>query len=156
MQAVIIALSIPIGSADRAGTGNTQINGSNGAQRPQLLGNLPGCSSPTTGDIGNYINFSCFQFPALGQLGNEGRNIMRMPVFRNVDFTVFKNQDLWHERVKAQFRVEMFNVLNNTNLAAWMLTIFDANGNIPSNVGKPNAPTTTSSRQIQLGLRLLF
>ena len=142
--------------ADRAGTGNTQINGSNGAQKPALLGHLPGCNSPTTGDIDNYIKVSCFQFPALGQLGNEGRNIMRMPVFRNVDFTVFKNQNIWGERVNAQFRVEMFNVLNNTNLAAWMLTIFDGNGVLGSTIGKPNAPTTSSSRQIQLGLRLLF
>jgi hypothetical protein len=142
--------------ADQAGTGSHQVTQSNGAQRPQLLGNLPGCSSPTTGDIGNYIKLSCFQFPALGQLGNEGRNIMRVLTFRNLDFTVFKNQNLWGEKLKAQFRVEMFNILNNTNLTANMQTIFDGSGKIPSTIGKPLAPTANPARTIQLGLRLMF
>jgi len=39
-----------------------------------------------------------------------------MPVFRNLDFSVFKNQNLWGEKLKLQFRAEMFNILNNTNL----------------------------------------
>jgi hypothetical protein len=132
------------------------VTGSNGGQRPQLLGNLPGCNSPTTGDIGDYIRTSCFAYPIPGQLGNEGRNIMRMPVFRDLDFTVFKNQNLWGEKLKAQFRVEMFNVLNNTNLTGQLRIIFDGNGKLVSNIGKPLAPTANSSRQIQLGLRLLF
>jgi len=143
-------------AADRAGTGNTQITGSNGAQRPQLLGNLPGCAEPTTGDINNYIRTECFQFPALGQLGNEGRNIMRVPTFRNLDFTVFKNQNLMGERLKAQLRIEMFNVLNNTNLTGQMQNIFNNVGAIPSSVGKPLSPTANAARTIQLGLRLVF
>jgi hypothetical protein len=142
--------------ADRAGTGNHQITASNGAQRPQLLGNLPGCNSPTTGQIGNFINFSCFQFPAPGQLGNEGRNIMRVLTFRNLDFTVFKNQNLWGEKLKAQIRVEMFNVLNNTNMTAQMLSIFDGKGALIPSVGQPLAPTANPARTIQLGLRLMF
>jgi hypothetical protein len=142
--------------ADQAGTGSHQVTQSNGAQRPQLLGNLPGCNSPTTGDIGNYIKLSCFQFPALGQLGNEGRNIMRVLTFRDLDFTVFKNQNLWGEKLKAQFRVEMFNVLNNTNLTAQMQTLFDGKGNLVSTVGKPLSPTANPARTIQLGLRLMF
>jgi hypothetical protein len=142
--------------ADRAGTGNHQITASNGAQRPQLLGNLPGCSSPTTGNIDDYILKSCFQFPALGQLGNEGRNIMRVPTFRNLDFTLFKNQNLMGEKLKAQFRVEMFNILNNSNMTAQMLSIFDGAGLIPNAIGKPLAPTANAARTIQLGLRLVF
>jgi hypothetical protein len=55
-----------------------------------------------------------------------------------------------------QFRAEMFNVLNNTNLQAQLLTIFDANGKLISNIGTPLAPTINTSRQIQFGLRLLF
>ena len=143
-------------SSDQARTGSSQVAASNGAQRPQLLGNLPGCNSPTTGDINHYINFSCFAFPAPGQLGNEGRNIMRMPTFRDLDFTVFKNQNLWGEKLKAQFRVEMFNVLNNTNLTGQLQFIFDGNGKLIPTIGTPIAPTANASRQIQLGLRLLF
>jgi hypothetical protein len=92
----------------------------------------------------------------VGTLGNEGRNILRMPTFRDLDFSVFKNQNLWGERLKAQFRVEMFNILNNTNLQAQLIPIFDGNGKLTSNILGPNAPTANTSRQIQLGLRLLF
>ena len=69
---------------------------------------------------------------------------------------MFKNQNLWAEKLKMQFRAEMFNVLNNTNLQAQLRTIFDASGNLVSNVGTPAAPTVNTSRQIQFGLRLLF
>jgi hypothetical protein len=79
-----------------------------------------------------------------------------MPTFRDLDFTVFKNQNLWGEKVKAQFRVEMFNVLNNTNFTAQMQTLFDGSGNLVSSVRKPINPTANASRQIQLGLRLVF
>jgi hypothetical protein len=147
--------TLRIGS-DRALTGNSQTGSSNGGQRPQMVAG-PGCNSPTTGDIfGHYINTACFSFPAAGQLGNEGRNIMRMPVFRDLDFSVFKNQNLWGEKLKAQFRVEMFNILNNTNLTAQLQSIFDGTGKLQTSVGTPVGPTANTSRQIQLGLRLLF
>jgi hypothetical protein len=81
---------------------------------------------------------------------------MRMPVFRDLDFTVFKNQNLWGEKLKAQFRVEMFNVLNQTNLTAQLQFLFDNQGKLISSVGTPAAPTANASRQIQLGLRLTF
>jgi hypothetical protein len=79
-----------------------------------------------------------------------------MPVFRDLDFSVFKNQNLWGEKLKAQFRVEMFNVLNNTNLTANLQTIFTGTGSLNSAIGTPIAPTANASRQIQFGLRLLF
>ena len=50
----------------------------------------------------------------------------------------------------------MFNILNNTNLQAQLIPIFDGNGKLTSNILGPNAPTANTSRQIQLGLRLLF
>jgi hypothetical protein len=69
---------------------------------------------------------------------------------------VFKNQNLWGEKLKAQFRVEMFNILNNTNLQPQLRTIFDGSGKLVSSVGAAIAPTTNTSRQIQFGLRILF
>ena len=143
-------------TGDQARMGYHQTTQSNGGLRPHLLGNLPGCDDPTTGIRDAYINTSCFKFPAVGEAGNAGRNYMRMPTFRNLDFTVFKNQNIWGERVKAQFRVEMFNILNQTNLTGQMQTIFNAQGLIPSTLGKPLAPTASQARTIQLGLRLVF
>ena len=66
--------------------------------------------------FGHYINSACFSYPAPGQVGNLGGNTFRMPVFRDLDFSVFKNQNLWGEKLKAQLRIEMFKILNNTNL----------------------------------------
>jgi hypothetical protein len=148
-------------ASDRAFTGNSNTNSINSAQRPQFVA-APGCTpNATTGDIGHYIKTECFAFPAPGQLGNLGRNTLRMPVFRDLDFSVFKNQNLWGEKLKAQFRVEMFNVMNNTNLQPQLQAIFDGTGKLTSGIGTPTGGffgsfTTNTSRQIQVGVRLLF
>ena len=119
--------------------------------------NAPGCNpNAVTGNIDNYIMTQCFAFPAPGVLGNLGRDTLRMPVFRDLDFSVFKNQSLWGEKLKMQFRAEMFNILNNTNLQAQLLTIYDGSGNLQTSVGQTHSPTVNTSRQIQFGLRLLF
>ena len=52
-------------TGDRAGTGSAQ-----GGQRPNFKPGA-GCSSPQSGinpgNIANYVNVSCFSFPALGE-----------------------------------------------------------------------------------------
>jgi hypothetical protein len=147
--------SVILGS-DQAFTGNSKATGTQGAQRPMYV-NAPGCNpNATTDNIGQILMTQCFAFPAPGVLGNLGRNTLHMPVFRDLDFSVFKNQNLWGERLKAQFRVEMFNILNNTNLTARLQTVFDGTGKLVSAAGTPSAPTANTSRQIQIGLRLLF
>ena len=104
--------------SDQAFTGNSKAGNTQGAQRPMYVP-APGCTpNATTGNINQILMTQCFAFPAPGVLGNLGRNTLRMPVFRDLDFSVFKNQNLWGEKLKAQFRVEMFNILNNTNLTA--------------------------------------
>ena len=146
-------------TTDRAFTGNSVVGASQGGQRPDYLGDVPGCSPAevTTGDINHLIKTSCFAFPALGTLGNLGRDLFRMPLFRNLDFSVFKNQNLRGEKLKMQFRAEMFNILNNTNLVAQTFTdTFSGSGALLSSLGTPRAPTFNQSRQIQFGLRLLF
>jgi hypothetical protein len=142
-------------ASDQAFTGSSKAP--TGGLRPQFV-NSPGCNpNAITSDIfGHYINTACFAFPAPGQLGNLGRNTLRMPTFRDLDFSVFKNQNLWGERLKAQLRVEMFNIMNNTNLTPQTEVIFDGTGKLVSNVGTPMAPTINPARQIQFGLRLLF
>jgi hypothetical protein len=51
----------------------------------------------------------------------------------------------------------MFNILNNTNLAANTFTnTFNGTGVLQPTFGTPTAPTANQSRQIQFGLRLLF
>ncbi len=149
------AFSIKNGG-DRAGTGSSVANTASGGQRPMFV-LASGCNpNAFTGNIDNQINRSCFSFPDRGVVGNLGRNTFRMPTYRNVDFSVFKNQNLIGEKLKAQLRVEMFNVLNNTNLQATTITMFNGSGVINANFGRPTGFTVNQSRQIQLGLRLLF
>jgi outer membrane receptor protein involved in Fe transport len=64
-----------------------------------------------------YLNPSSFAAPAAGTYGNLSRNAIIGPGFGDVDLSLLKNTNIFKERVKAQFRVEMFNVFNRVNLA---------------------------------------
>lgn len=102
------------------------------------------------------------QFPGScsNLVGNAGRNRFYGPGLKTVDFSVFKNFQ-FSEGLKLQFRAEFFNVLNHPNFAAPNFlsdsnnSVFDGNGNAISNAGVL-ASTSTSSRQIQLGLKLVW
>lgn len=63
-----------------------------------------------------WINPAAFDFNALGTFGNTKRNQFYGPRFKTVDFSVIKNTPIT-ERLRTQFRVEMFNVFNILNLA---------------------------------------
>jgi hypothetical protein len=97
-------------------------------------------------------------------LGNAGRNSLYGPGLATVDFSIFKNFRVTRisEAFNVQFRAEFFNILNHTNFAAPNFltdgnnnSIFDANGNPLLNAGVL-ASTTTTSRQIQFGLKVIW
>ena len=54
--------------------------------------------------------------PAAGQFGTLGRNAFVGPPYKNFDLALLKDTRLG-ERVKLQVRIEVFNLLNTTNLA---------------------------------------
>lgn len=54
--------------------------------------------------------------PALGTFGTMGRNVFRDSGFRNWDASVMKNWKLY-ERLSAQLRLEVFNLLNHPDFA---------------------------------------
>jgi len=93
-------------------------------------------------------------------VGNAGRNHFYGPGLKTVDFSIFKNMQLM-EKLKLQFRAEFFNILNHPNLASPNFlndsnnTVFNADGSAAGNAGVIGS-TSTSSRQIQLGLKLIF
>jgi outer membrane receptor protein involved in Fe transport len=83
----------------------------------------------------------------VGTDGNLSHNAFRGPSFKDVDFAIFKNTRIT-ERYTVQFRAEMFNLFNRTNL-------FVPDGNLGSPVfGK--STQAFDPRQIQFGLKLLF
>jgi hypothetical protein len=119
----------------------------------------PGCSSLVNpGNPNNYIKLQCLSFPNPSTLmGNLGRNTLIGPGLMDLDFAIFKNFPLRRlsETSRLQFRAEMFNILNRANFAPPIAneTVFDQGGNPVPGAGAINA-TTTSSRQIQFGLKL--
>lgn len=98
-------------------------------------------------------------------VGNAGRNSLYGPHLTTVDFSLFKNTHIPRisETFNVQFRAEFFNLLNHPNFGApgFLNTagqnnsIFDANGALLARAGALNS-TSTSSRQIQLGLKLVW
>jgi len=93
-------------------------------------------------------------------VGNVGRNSLYGPGLKTVDFSAFKNFSL-REHLRLQFRAEFFNILNHTNFAAPNFlndsnnSIFDSTGTRTGNAGVIGS-TSTPSRQIQLGLKLVW
>jgi hypothetical protein len=140
---------------DRAGTKSSQTSNLLG-QRPNYVA---GCNTSNPGQV-NYINTSCFTFPAAFTLGDLGRNSITGPGLQDLDFSLFKTTNVpkISENFRVQFRAEFFNILNHTNFAqpdVAHFTIFDVNGNINSNAGQITG-TQTPSRQIQFGLKFLW
>ena len=101
--------------------------------------------STSNGLVAQYLNPNSFFVPASGSYGNLGRNQVIGPGFGDVDLSLIKNLPIYKERVHAQFRVEMFNVFNRTNLA-------QPNGNNPNIGGDgPLFGASTSTIGIQYG-----
>jgi len=94
--------------------------------------------------------------------GNPARNILVGPGISELDFSVFKNMHIpLRERSILQFRAEFFNILNHTNfLAPGFLNTFGQNNSVYDFDGSalPTAlnQTATTSRQIQLGMKLTW
>jgi hypothetical protein len=145
---------------DQAGTGSNQVGRNGGGQRPDFNPNGgPGCSvgAVNSGDPYRYIRVECFSVPLPGELGNLGRNTFQAPSLQDFDFSLFKNNNVFTERLKVQFRTEMFNVLNHANFTNGNqpFTPFNTQGlAVPANTQLIS--TATTSRQIQFGVKFVF
>jgi Carboxypeptidase regulatory-like domain/TonB dependent receptor-like, beta-barrel len=110
--------------------------------------------------------------PALGTFGNMGRNIFRDNGFHNVDLSIAKSFK-FGERLRAQFRAEMFNVFNHPEFAnEWGGASTYGPGGVsdpstgggsfgcgcatPDNASVNPVLGSGSNRAIQLGLKFLF
>ena len=122
----------------------------------------------TAGAGGNLAKFGCFAqgnsvliAPPTGTFGTSSRNLFRDQGFRDWDFSLFKNWTI-KERLTAQFRAEVFNILNHTILAnpgGGGLTgdgTLGLSANTPDAAGQNPLLGTGAAREIQLGLKLLF
>jgi hypothetical protein len=131
-----------------------------------------------TGDPNHWWNVLMFGQQPLGQLGNAPRDILRMPGLGNWDFSVAKDTKLRFlgEAGNLQFRAEFFNIMNRANFGIPSGAVFTADTSKPCpatggcNIGAPNGSnannplgsfglitsTSTTARQIQLALKVIF
>jgi len=59
------------------------------------------------------------------------------------------------ERLKVDFRAELFNILNCANFGLPSNTVFSSSGAMQATAGRISS-TVTTSRQIQFAMKLLF
>jgi hypothetical protein len=72
-----------------------------------------------------------------------------------IDVSVLKNTSIT-ERTNLQFRAEFFNVLNRANFATPNPVVFASGSAVPVSTAGVISATSTTSRQIQFGLKLLW
>ena len=92
--------------------------------------------------------------------GNLGRNALIGPGISKLDFSVFKNNYIKRisENFNAQFRAEFFNIFNRANFSSPTdnLEIFDQTGRPQTQNAGALTSTQTTSRQIQVALKLIW
>jgi carboxypeptidase family protein len=127
--------------------------------RPFLNPNFKG--RVVLGNPGQWFNPAAFIAPpsASGFFGNVGRDSYVGPGLATWDFSVLKDTAI-RERLSLQFRAEIFNLLNRANFNTPSLIVFTppTATNLTGLSGTAGAITSTSttSRQVQFGLKLLW
>jgi hypothetical protein len=109
-----------------------------------------------------YVNYGALTLPAtknasgtlLSPFGNESRNPGRTPAYYTTDFALNKNFDTPLEGLKVQFRTEMYNAFNHTNLYLPASGLGGTLGGAPSSGG--SITSTFEPRIIQFGLKILY
>jgi hypothetical protein len=131
---------------------NNTTNSFGGVQRP----NSTGISSETPGSakdrIDQWFDVAAFSNAPAFTFGNIGRFLPdnRGPAFNNWDISILKDIS-FTERVRMQFRTEMFNAFNHPNFK-------NPSGN-STVFGRPEFGTITAAfpaRSIQFGLKLFY
>jgi len=143
-----------------------------------------GCSNPINpGNANGYLKLNCFTPPiapssllsmcqpaaasvssvipntCMNLFGNNGRNSIIGPGLMNWDFSLIKDSYIRRisESFDVQFRAEFFNILNHTNFQSPLdnNAVFNQDGTSTPGAGVLD-DTTTTSRQIQFGLKLIW
>jgi hypothetical protein len=157
----------PVLGFDNAGT-RSALN----SDRPNIVGNPFQGSCPNGAPV---HTVTCWFSPAAFSVlpfsfGDAGRNSLAGPAYADVDLALLKQFPLGESRL-VQFRAEIFNIANHPNFAVPTNTegpngtggngdaVFISSGpgqiQPASNAGRIFS-TVSSSRQIQLGLKVLF
>lgn len=107
------------------------------------------------GNPNQWFNPAAFLAPPTnsGFYGNLGRDTLTGPGLATWDLSFLKDTRL-REKLNLQFRAELFNVLNRANFNTPNAVVFTPSGVSPT--AGVITSTSTTSRQIQFGLKLLW
>ena len=117
------------------------------------------CSSDLR-TVNLWFNPNCFNQQAFGTLGNFSREGLYGPGLVNADIGFLKSTKI-RENLNLQFRAEVFNIFNHTNLSYPAAAVFSGTPSATATLGR-NATAgqittyAAPSREIQFGLKLLF
>ena len=157
---------------------NTYGNGDTTNQRPNYNSGVSlyvPKNSPAPANTIPYLNFNAFSLPTQavkpanglpgipGAFGTAPAGDFVGPGFEQIDFSLIKHIPI-HESIKAEFRGEIFNILNHPNFDSptlagdaanvWTPTSQASFGLIENTVGRTIGFGT--ARQAQLALKLIF
>lgn len=131
--------------------------------RPNLAPGQP-LIKPTKLSSGyvQYVNYDALTLPAtktaagalLSPFGDLGRNSARTPAYYTTDFALNKTFGTPVDRLKVQFRTEMYNVFNHTNFYLPSSALGGTLGDAPTSGG--TITSTFEPRIIQFGLKVLY
>jgi hypothetical protein len=126
------------------------------SNRPDLVGTPSIPAGSPRNQVGPTID--AFAVQPFGRPGNLGRNVFTGPLYYDTDVNLVKNI-AFNERWRLQFRAEVFNVFNRIQFdvpgaAGDTIASPETFGQSQSTITQPDG--TTSARQIQLALKLLF
>lgn len=110
------------------------------------------------GKPGKWFDPNAFLAPANtpangGFYGNVGRDTITGPGLATWNFSALKDTRI-SERLNLQFRAEIFNLLNRANFNLPNAVVFTPSGVSPT--AGAITSTSTTSRQVQFGLKLLW
>ena len=111
--------------------------------------------SAILGTTAHWFNTNAFLPPLAnsGFYGNLGRDTLIGPGLGTWDFSTLKDTTI-HERLRLQFRAEIFNLLNRANFNTPNLIVFTPSG--LSGTAGAITSTSTTSRQVQFAVKLLW
>jgi hypothetical protein len=81
-------------------------------------------------NVHQWFNPACFTASTYGTVGNLGRNALIGPGYWDTDVGIMKNTKI-NERLRIQFRAELFNIFNHANFSFPGMGVFTA-GSITS------------------------
>jgi hypothetical protein len=130
---------------------------------PNMFTMAPMFTAPGSGVV--CTSSTCGTGTTYGTLGNAARGLLRGPGMNNVDFSLNKDTRLpfLGEQGNLEFRAEIFNILNHPNFGMPGGTVFSGKTTDYSPYSETTGSsagvittTVTTSRQVQLALKVVF